>query len=205
MSNKLDGIYRLTVWIANFAYIQLLWLLFSIGGLVVFGAFPATAAMFHIMRKWLLGQTDVPIFRNFWHVYKCEFLKVNVLGYILLIIGYILYVDVNYFEFNLTIIHSIGKIVAIVLIYLFIGTCIYFFPVYIHFNFKLFDYIKYSFLFSLSSPWRTALLIAMTVATSYVFLKFPGLIIFFFASLISFLWMWGVYSVFLDRKKINHL
>ncbi|TCP29448.1 putative membrane protein YesL [Scopulibacillus darangshiensis] len=205
MSSKTIGgtIYNVTVWIGNFAYIQLLWLLFLIPGLVVFGIFPATAGMFYVVRKWLIGQSDLPIFHSFWMVYKKEFFKVNMLGLLLTMIGYVLYVDINYFVFNGSFIQSIGKIVAIILIYLFIGTCIYFFPVYVHFKFKLLDYLKYSFLFSLSFPRRTALLIAMTVAVSYAFSKIPGLIIFFFASFICFLWMWGVYTIFLKQKIKN--
>ncbi|GAA3329130.1 hypothetical protein GCM10020331_075920 [Ectobacillus funiculus] len=37
---------------------------FSIAGLVVLGIMPATAATFSVTRKWVTGNTDIPIFPN---------------------------------------------------------------------------------------------------------------------------------------------
>ena len=197
----MTGIYKVMVWITNLAYLQILWILFSLLGLVVFGVFPATVSVFYIIRRWLRRDGDVPIFQSFWQTYKKEFVRINILGIILSIIGIILYFDMKFFEFDGAI-SGIGLIIILFAIYMYIGTLIFFFPVYVQFNFKLLDYIKYSFLYSVSSPWITILIMLATTAVLFIFYKIPGLSFFFFISLIGFLWMWGAYSVF-ERKRRN--
>src|SRR5690625_7635570 len=79
--------YRFTVWVVRLVYVNLLWILFTVIGLGVLGIMPATAAMFAVVRKWLRGEDDFPIFTTYKDAYKEEFLKANLLGYILAIIG----------------------------------------------------------------------------------------------------------------------
>ncbi|MGG1687820.1 YesL family protein, partial [Pseudalkalibacillus sp. NRS-1564] len=67
--------YRITEWVARLVYVQCLWLVFSIVGLLVAGIFPATMGMFAVVRRWQLGETDVPVFPEFWTTYKQEFIK----------------------------------------------------------------------------------------------------------------------------------
>ncbi|WP_084028990.1 YesL family protein [Bacillus sp. J33] len=58
-------------------YLNLLWIAFSLLGIVLFGFFPATAAMFSVVRKWIMGETDVRVFKEFWQTYRKEFWKAN--------------------------------------------------------------------------------------------------------------------------------
>jgi uncharacterized membrane protein YesL len=58
------------------AYLNLLWIVFSVGGLIVFGSIPASVSLFTIVRKWLINkETDLPIFHTFFQNYKNEFLN----------------------------------------------------------------------------------------------------------------------------------
>lgn len=61
--------------IMKIAWLNTLWVLFTLGGGVVFGWAPSTAAMFTVVRKWLLGRTDAPVFKTFYQTYKKEFFK----------------------------------------------------------------------------------------------------------------------------------
>src|SRR5690625_362565 len=87
------SIYRGSEWIMRLAYLNILWIAFSLMGLVVFGLFPATVSMFAVTRKWVMGDTEIPIFKTFWASYKTEFKQANIVGYIILVIGFFLYFD----------------------------------------------------------------------------------------------------------------
>lgn len=185
--------YRITELIMQFAYLQLLWIAFTILGLGVFGIFPATAAMFSVIRKWVIGEVDAPVFKTFWKNYKTEFIKVNGLGLILAAIGWLLYFDYHYFARGESIGSTILKIMTLLIAYLFITTCIYFFPIFVHYRYRFFDYIKFSFLFSLASPLKTAGLFIITYIIYFLLMKVPALFLFFSGSIISYIWMWYIY------------
>ena len=55
-------------WVLKFFYANLLWFVFTMLGLGVFGFMPATTALFSVTRKWIMGKTDIPIFKTFWQL-----------------------------------------------------------------------------------------------------------------------------------------
>ena len=61
--------------IMKIAWLNGIWVLFTLGGGIVFGWAPSTAAMFTVVRKWLLGRPDAPLFKTFYQTYKKEFFK----------------------------------------------------------------------------------------------------------------------------------
>ena len=207
MRMKLTGIngfiYRICTLIMQFAYLQLLWICYTVLGLGIFGIFPATAAMFSVVRKWIMGESDIPVYQTFWKTYKTEFLKVNMLGLILTAIGWILYIDYHYFTFGESVVSSVIKIVTLIVTYFFIITCIYFFPVYVHYHYRLMDYIKFSFLYSLASPLKSAGIFIISSVIYYLFMKVPVVFMFFSGSAISYIWMWYVYTT-IDRLRSNN-
>lgn len=83
----MGGFYRISEWIMRFAYVNILWIAFTLIGLVFLGFFPATASLFAVVRKWIQGNNEVPIFSFFWTNYKSSFLKSNILGISIVIIG----------------------------------------------------------------------------------------------------------------------
>ena len=58
---------------------------------------PATVALFGVINKLLEEQENVRIFREFWSLYKKYFIRSNLIGLIMLIIGIILYIDFGLF------------------------------------------------------------------------------------------------------------
>ena len=182
-------------WIMKLAYVNILWFLFTAAGLVMFGFMPATVALFTIVRKWLMKEIDIPIWRTFLTVYKNEFRKSNILGLILAVGGALIYVD---FQFLL----NTGGIIRLVMsIFLLIATCIYlillsfFFPVYVHYDLKVFDYLKYAFLLGTLNFHMVLFMLAGLSAAVFLLLYVPGLIPFFSAVSISCVLMsGGVYS-----------
>ena len=53
-----------------------------VAGGVVFGVMPSTVATFSILRKWVQGNFDMPIFKTFKNVYKKEFINSNKCGFV---------------------------------------------------------------------------------------------------------------------------
>ncbi|MDQ0253177.1 putative membrane protein YesL [Evansella vedderi] len=196
-------LYRVSEWIMRLAYINLLWGLFTIIGLIIFGFAPATAASFAVIRKWFMGDTDIPIFRTFFKVYKEEFIKVNLLGAILGIVTFILYVDflfVNTIDGIFRTIMSIGLITVSIL---FLIILLYIFPVYVHYKLKLFEYLKFSLMIGIINPLSTIMMIIGLLALYLVYIFIPGVIPFFGASLIFIGIMGPAYSSFkkMEQRK----
>lgn len=184
---KLLGICQ---WITRLAYINLLWLFFMSVGLFVFGAAPSTVAMFTIMRKWIKGETDLPVFSFFWETCKKEFWKANRLGFILLGISIILYLDwrlISSVQGSLYPI-LIGCLFGVV--FLFLIVMLFIFPVYVQYEYKTLQYIKTAFLLGISYPLYTMVMISAAICVFAISLFFNGIGLLFFGSSISYVLMY---------------
>jgi uncharacterized membrane protein YesL len=181
--------------VAFLAYLQLLWLLFILAGLGVFGFFPSTTAMFTVLKRWIEGERDIPVFYAFWYTYKSNFFKANGLGLVITALGYVCYIDYRFF-FVEELMDSIAlKIMVGIFIYLFITVCVYLMPVYVYFRFRFLEYFKYSFLFSLSMPFKTFGILVILYLLYAVMLYFPGLFLFFGGSVPGYLLMWFMHQM----------
>ncbi|MEH7010885.1 DUF624 domain-containing protein [Neobacillus niacini] len=184
---KLLGICQ---WITRLAYINLLWLFFMSVGLFVFGAAPSTVAMFTIMRKWIKGETDLPVFSFFWETCKKEFWKANRLGFILLGISIVLYLDwclISSVQGSLYPI-LIGCLFGVV--FLFLIVMLFIFPVYVQYEYKTLQYIKTAFLLGISYPLYTMVMISAAICVFAISLFFNGIGLLFFGSSISYVLMY---------------
>src|SRR3954451_14875416 len=84
-------------WIYRLIVLNFLWMGFTLLGLGVLGIFPATSALFSVLRKWLMNKKKVKIATDFYHFYRKDFLKSNALGYILSLIAVVIWFDFHYF------------------------------------------------------------------------------------------------------------
>src|SRR5690625_1648074 len=105
-------LYQFCVWLMCLAYLNILWLAFSLLGLLIVGFAPATLAMFSVIRKWMMGEKEVAIFPLFWKSYREEFFRANIIFLILAAIGWIFYIDFQIFKQGQGTIFSILKVVA---------------------------------------------------------------------------------------------
>ena len=185
----LDGIvwklYDISTWLMRLIYLNVLWLLFSILGLVVLGFFPATAAMFSINRKWTLGEKDIPIFKSFWETFKESFVQVNLVGYMLVILGYFLYVDLRFFQGTEQFFISLFSYVIIFSLFIYFCVILYIFPVYVHYQYKTMEYIKYSIVVAMGKPIYTIMMVVGSFLVYLVITVVPVLFLFFGGSLLS--------------------
>ncbi|MFC0472078.1 YesL family protein [Halalkalibacter kiskunsagensis] len=192
----MGGFYRVSEWVMRLAYINILWIFFSIIGLVIFGVMPATVAMFTVIRKWLMGEEDVHITKLFFKTYKKEFIKVNLLGLIIFAIGYILYIDLQFLSQVSGMLQYILTAGLIIIGFFFLIMVIYIIPVYVHYDLKVLQYLRHSILIGFLSPLMTIMMIATLSVIYYLFMFIPGLIPVFGASAFGFITMGSAYFAF---------
>lgn len=145
-------------WIVRLVWTNILWFVFIVAGLGVFGIMPATVALFAVTRKWKMKELDVSILKIYKETFKKEFVRSNCIGLIFAAIGFFLYVDLRIAE-NMEGTFSVILYVFIsFIILLYLNTIIHFFPVYVHYHYSIKGYIKQSFIISLISPFSTLLI-----------------------------------------------
>ena len=192
----MSGLYTLTEWITRFAYVNLLWIGFSLLGLVVLGISPATLAMFTIIRKWLMGESEIPIFRTFWNSYKKEFLKSNGLGIVIVLLAYIIFIDLSYIKLD-----TIIQIPLYLIIFAIVMTILYIYPVYVHYNITFFQLFKNAFFIMMVNPLSSIMMLIGFAALFFVMKFLPALLFFFGGSLSAGIIMSSCYLAFQKIEK----
>ncbi|MED4646773.1 YesL family protein [Bacillus inaquosorum] len=197
---SMGRVLRFCEWVMRFAYTNLLWLFFTMIGLGVFGIMPATAALFAVMRKWIQGQDNVPVLQTFWREYKAEFLRSNLIGAVLAVIGLIIYIDLAFIYPSHFLLHVL-RFAIMIFGFLFISMLFYVFPLLVHFDWKKRLYVKFSLLLSVAYLQYTLVMFALTVALFFLLAYLPGIVPFFSVSLISYCHMRMVYAVLLKVEQ----
>ena len=189
--------------ILRLAYINILWLLFSIIGLGIFGLFPATTAMFAVTRKFIIGEKNFKTLPAFWKYFKQDFIKANGFGLIILITIYLLYFDFKFVEQS----NGFQFLVPILLLIFisFIVTLIFLFPVYSHFKLRFFQYIKQSFFIAITSPIELFAIGVSAVVIYFAMTLFPGAIPLFSGSVFAYISTILSFRAFerIEKKKKN--
>ncbi|WP_342047959.1 YesL family protein [Bacillus sp. OTU530] len=195
MEGFIGGIYRVSEWVMRFMYVNILWILFTLLGLVVLGFFPATTALFAVVRKWVMKQ-DIPVFNTFWTVYRSEFLKSNSMGLIITIFGCFLYFNIKIVEAVTIPILKLLYVPNIIIIIIFLFVLLYIFPVLVHFDVGIKGIIKNAVILMTINPIVTFIMAVLTGFFCFILFHFPGLIPFFSGSVPAFLLMFFSNYVF---------
>ncbi len=140
--------------------------------------FPATTAMFGVVRQWV-QKKDNGVFRNFFVFFKENFLQSFIVGLVWLLLAFSLYYNIN------VSLHMSG-VLKIVMVstfmffsIFFIMTSIFLFPVMVHYKLRWTLLIKNSFLISISQLWVTVLcgIILVLAAFLSVFIPITSIIV----------------------------
>lgn len=180
----------LTLWIYKFSILNILWLLFSLFGLIIFGIAPATTAAYGVIQTWMRQeQTKGTILSHFWQTYKETFIRANTLWLILLVIGFILYVDF-YFIFRLDhafapVLLGIGGLVFM----LYVMVIVFSFPLLVQLNLKTWATMKFALIYAFTSPVLTISIVVSFVAFHYLIFQVPVLYLFFSVSVMAYIIM----------------
>ncbi|MGB6409472.1 MAG: DUF624 domain-containing protein [Planococcus donghaensis] len=181
---------RLGNWGFNLVLLNLLWLLFSFSGLLVLGIFPATAALFAVMRLMIMETDNGSIMKLFWVKFKSEFVAANVVGYMMLLIGLVLYTDLKVMHYvNQDTLYTILMSTTMVVIFIYLLSLLYIFSVFVHYDLKFWQYPKHAFILVIARPLHTLIMAILVVFILFLYLQLPVLIVLFGISLISYVLM----------------
>lgn len=196
-------IYRVSEWIMRLAFVNFLWIGFSLLGIVLFGFFPSTVAMFAVIRKWILGQSDIPILKTFWNTYKSEWIRSNGLGGILVGIGFFIYFEFSIINQATQPLLQWSKYPLFLLVLLFSLVILYVFPIYVHYDVSLFQVLKNALFIMLLNPMYTAVIVLSLALMYFLVNILPALAVFFGGSASAVVIMWscnqGIIQV--ERKR----
>lgn len=197
-SSWLEGrIYGICEWITRLAYVNILWGLFTLAGAIILGVAPATVALFTVVRKWLLfSDNDVPIFKTFLNTYKKEFWRANKIGLFIGLVSYVLYIDFLYIANVREAFQLAFSVFLIVILVFYAITLLYLFPIYVHYELRFLQYVKYSFFIGMANPLMTLTMFLSIILLTVLFMYIPGLIPFFSVSSFSVVLMWCALKVF---------
>jgi len=158
--------YALLESLTNFFLLNLLWLLFS---LPLFTLFPATAAMFAVIRDWKLGK-QTGIFTTFFTHFKANFKLSFIAGLLFFLFAFIFYIDFMLIDQLATTMSVIVMSMLFLLCFIVLIVCIYLFPVIVHFKLSLRNALKNSFLFAIM--YFPTTIISITILLSMATLVF---------------------------------
>lgn len=163
------------LWIAC---LNLLWILFTLLGLGVLGAGPATAAAQIAVRKRAQGNA-APLLRSFGATYFRNFGRANVLALPVMAAAVALSMNWNYFsalEGLFPQLVAAGIFVAAIFL---AGAACYLFPLYARYELPLGQYLLTSSRFAFRHLAGTVILLFISAAAFYASTTVPGLVPFF--------------------------
>lgn len=177
--------------------------------LMPFFYFPATAAMYAVIRKWIINKRDVPIVRSYWQHYKENFFKSLGGGIILVLIWWIF--TIQYYLFTTYISNSLIFVCMFLFLLLYLSVfTMHFFSTLVHFELSVFKSLLNAGFVTLGKPQftiGTGMLTGLIIYVSTVIL--PFLIPFFMGSFITLVSFYGFYRVFLkvqlQRKEFRSM
>jgi uncharacterized membrane protein YesL len=223
MSGLMGTFYRITEWILRFVVTNLLWVFFNlpnvyffynfvmmltevdvVTALIVnllpvailspFVLFPATSALFSVVRKWIMDDPDVPLLRMFMKGYKSNY-KISMQGGFVFVPLWALYVFDYYYYVNAV---SSALSYAFLLIGMFLlAFNIHFFSLAVHFHMRLRDLLKNALFISIGRPLISLGIVLITLAILYIStMIFTWMIPFFAFSIIAYCSFRGFYMIY---------
>lgn len=188
----LDGIlYRICTWIYYFAYLNILFLLSC---LPVITIFPATAAMFGVVRKWIKGD-EPPIFTTYCKLFAENFKQSMIVGIVLTLVAIILAADFYYLLHHKSSLHLLIIPMLYFVCLLYISTIISIYPLMVNNYLSTTQLLVNAFKMGFYKPHYTFVNIVLTGIVFYISLRYTFILFFFCFSLCAWITYWCA-----DRK-----
>lgn len=165
-----------TEWVLRLIWTNLLWIGYTLLGLVIFGIMPATVALFTVTRRWTRKEFNFSIWEVFKETYFSEWKDSNKIGLVFWLIGFVLVVDFRFAFFLEGFVSLVLIFSFIFLSLIFIMTLIFFFPLYVHYTYSLKEYIKQSFIYSVVSMKETIMILLGLFFIGFLIYRTPGFI-----------------------------
>ncbi|MCK0472248.1 YesL family protein [Halalkalibacter sp. AB-rgal2] len=161
----------------NFFLLNLIWLLFS---LPIITLFPATAAMYAVIRDWVQGK-DSGVIQPFFQYFKVNFKHSFAYGILWGICLFIFYIDLAIIaEFESTANLLMTSLLFVIGLLVAFNTA-FIIPVMVHFKLSFWGHIKHAFLFSIMYFPTTLLCLFIIVGMVILVLYLPALLFVIFS------------------------
>ncbi|MCF3942914.1 YesL family protein [Oceanobacillus alkalisoli] len=204
MTNRMSAIYNILEWITKFAYVNLLWVVFTLAGGVILGFYPSTTSMFAMVRDWLRGKSDLPVLKTFWYYYKRDFLKSNLLGLFLNVLFLLVAIDIYYIQSNINEQLTWTYIPLFAFMLIFILFLFYIFPSFTHYDLRTIPLIKNAFLIMIISPLYSFLMVLCFVSLFFIMRAIPALFFIFGGTTYAFITSWLCLHAFKNIERKQH-
>ncbi|MBP2001290.1 putative membrane protein YesL [Paenibacillus shirakamiensis] len=229
MENKglMGGLYKITEWITRIFVSNLLWLVCSIPFLFIgftkllllaqspnqtenltlwlmailapFTLFPATAALFALTRKWIMGDPDVPIFKTYFKAYKENYKYSMIGGVFYTLLTVIMIIDYKVYMTQLNNTQVIGMVMLVFLL-LILVSMFNFFSTLVHYHMTIVQVIKNSILLTLVRPFRVFSTVLIVIVLGMITYRFPVFIVVGFASLTACVAFFNFYGTYMKMQ-----
>lgn len=173
-------------WLFRLMRANLLWIGFTLLGLGVFGIMPATVALFTVVRKWNMKDTDFKVYPVFKEAYFKSFKESNLIGLIFLFIAAFLFLDLSFSEQMTGFFSLFLYVLFLFLMLMLVVVILFFFPIYVHYEFTVKEYIMQALFHTFASLKDLSVMAIGFVGLTALFVKAPGLLPFLGAVLPSF-------------------
>ncbi|MFC0560892.1 YesL family protein [Halalkalibacter alkalisediminis] len=170
-------------WLMRLAFLNILWVLFTVLGFGIFGWAPATAAMFSVLRNRFFAEEEFSTIHMFRTVYKEEFVKSNVIGLFMVGGSWSLYYSLSTLIYLQSSVMILFGTIFFIFAILFFIVCLFIFPVFSHYQTTFRNYFRYSLMLGLSHLHICLLMVVGLGITYILFTSFPGLMLFYGISL----------------------
>lgn len=154
--------------------LNFIWIVYMFRGAIILGFFPATAAVYGVLRHWNKNGMDQKTLSLFKQFYRENFKNANVLGWLLSVLSAMVFL-------NWYLLPSITSPAIKIIIYgiiipfsiFLILMWTYLFPILVHFELRWINYLIVIFKFSVTYFSYTVLQLALIVLYGMVFAQFP--------------------------------
>ncbi|WP_296978171.1 YesL family protein [Thermobacillus sp. ZCTH02-B1] len=168
--------------------------------LLPFVVFPATAAMFTTVRKWVMGDVDVPLIKTFFRGYRENYKSAMFGGLLYTLMFVIIILDIRFYLRGAPGIELISYIFMGIAALLFVSL-FNFFSMIVHYHMKTIDLLKNAVFITIGRPIRS---LSSAIAAGGVFwisTKFTFLFPFFTFVIIAYLSFLNFYQIYLKLKE----
>lgn len=221
----MGGLYRLTEWISRIAFSNVLWVLCSspflffivlklimlaagqggadeqitlnwaIAILAPFTVFPATSALFTVVRKWVMGNTDVGTFKTFFAGYKENYKKSMMGGAIYTLLFAVMYIDVTVYMTRMANFKMVGILMLVLMIIVTISM-FNFFSIVVHYQMTFKQVFTNSILLTIARPIRVFSTLVAAGVLGFIGMKYPALYFIGIPSCIALVAFFNFYATY---------
>jgi len=167
-------------WIWRLALLNLLWIGLTLAGGVIFGLFPATGAVYVVMRRWFVHPEtrDQSSIRAMTAAWREGFWRVNALGWALTVVGALLAYGLWLSIGNPGLAGSVAFYGIVIVATMFCAMLIHLPFVAAHLEAGGIRLIRAAWMLALAQPFATLALAALFVGLSYIQAAVPALLLF---------------------------